>query len=264
MPNYTRPGVEASARLAKIRNTSIWDAIERQYGAMIEMKGGSKLRQLDATREALGKKLQSEKNPFLCTEDLFQVVEWKFGKGKPRHALWKHLKSIKDNELKEASRSAFQKAKEGDVKSAIEDLSKLSGVGPATASAVLSIYRPELFAFMDDEIIECLYDGKRGYTIKIYLDINSKCCEIADELGAEWSCSRVGRGLWTASRICATGGKDLTKDDQIKDAGDTDDNGDEKGSRNRSQRSRKQASKEKTDNEALVPDVATTKRRKTK
>jgi hypothetical protein len=214
----SRPGVDASKRLAKISDVEIWNAIERQYDLMIQKKGGEKLRQLDEDRETLGGKIRSEKNPSICLEELFQIVEWKFGKGKPRHALWKHLKSIQEKDLKSFSAESFQRAQEGDVKGAVEVLSRLSGVGPATASAILSIYRPENFTFMDDEVIEALYDdGKRGYTIKIYLEVNSKCQKIAQDLNEtktdssdSWSCHRVGRALWTASQICVTGGEDIT------------------------------------------------------
>ena len=207
--NITRPGVIASRRLAKIRDVKIWAAIEQQYDSMIEKKGGVKLRQLDETREALGEKLRSEKNPSISLDELFQVVEWKFAKGKPRHALWKHLKSIQQKDIDDFSKESFHKANSGDVKGAIEILAKLSGVGPATASAVLSIYRPDVFTFMDDEVIEALNeDKKRGYTVSIYLEVNSKCQEIAGTLG--WSCNRVGRALWTASQILAMGGEDLT------------------------------------------------------
>lgn len=211
--------MDASKRLSKIGSVSVWDAIDRHYDRMIKMKGGDKLSQLDEARSALGKKLRSEKNPFLCLDDLFQIVEWKFGKGKPRHALWKHLKSIQEKDLKTLSMESFERAQKGDVRGAVEELSKLSGVGPATASAILSIYKPEYFTFMDDEVIEALYDdGKRGYTIKIYLEVNTKCQKIAHDLNEEdrrnstasWTCHRVGRALWTASQICATGGEDLT------------------------------------------------------
>jgi hypothetical protein len=225
----TRPGVDASKRLSKISSVPVWDAIDRQYDRMIKMKGGDKLSQLDEARSALGKRLRSEKNPYLCLDDLFQIVEWKFGKGKPRHALWKHLKSIQENDLKTLSMESFERAQKGDVRGAVEELSKLSGVGPATASAILSIYNPDYFTFMDDEVIEALYDdGKRGYTIKIYLEVNSKCQKIARDLNqvdktestTSWTCHRVGRALWTASQICATGGEDLTLMDD-DDTGNT-------------------------------------------
>ena len=70
---------------------------------------------------------------------------------------------------------------------------------PAASSAILSFFRPDLFVFMDDEVIECLYDGKREYNLKVYGEINTKCKSIATQLGDDWTPRRVGRALWSAA-----------------------------------------------------------------
>ena len=59
---------------------------------------------------------------------------------------------------------------------------ELQGVGPATASVILCLYRPDIFVFMADKVVECLYEGKRGYTNKIYMPINDHCRDIASQL----------------------------------------------------------------------------------
>ncbi|KAL7523168.1 hypothetical protein ACHAXR_000051 [Thalassiosira sp. AJA248-18] len=95
-------------------------------------------------------------------------------------------------------------------------LCELRGVGPATASAILCLYRPDIFAFMDDEVIECLYDGKRGYTLKIYLEVNERCREIATELNkarkndgtSEWTPCKVGKALWALATMSAVNDED--------------------------------------------------------
>ena len=102
-------------------------------------------------------------------------------------------------------------------------------MGPATASAILCLYRPDAFAFMDDEVIECLYDGKRGYTLKIYAAVNDRCGEIAAELNEaptgggnevdgeagsssekkeKWTSFRVGKALWTVATMSAASDED--------------------------------------------------------
>ena len=207
MPKYTRPGVEAAARLAKrTDDKQLWELIEGQYSDMILEKGGSTLSELDNFCESLGKKLQQ--NPYtLSKADLLEVINWKFTKGKPRHALKKLLNSNSEEDIGQAWNAAAAYA-QSNAKCAIDSLSILKGVGPATASAFLSLYNPENFVFMDDEVIECLYEGKRRYTVKIYLDVNDKCITIANTLG--WTPRRVGRALWTAARIQASGGNDLT------------------------------------------------------
>ena len=147
------------------------------------------------------------------------------------------LKSNSDEEINVPSLSAFAAADKipiddpnGDYKKqisqAINHLCELKGVGPATASALLSLYAPENFAFMDDEVIECLYDGKRGYTLKIYLELNQKCREIAGELNTamgtylEWTSARVGKALWTVATMAATNDQErlsaiLDRDDVV-------------------------------------------------
>lgn len=210
MTKYTRPGVEAAARLAKrIDDKQLWERIEAQYSTMILGKGGSKLSELDNFCESLGKKLREDQYT-LSKADLLEVINWKFTKGKPRHALKKLLNSNSEEDISQAWNAAAANSR-SNAKCAIDSLSLLKGVGPATASAFLSLYNPENFAFMDDEVIECLHEGKRGYTVKIYLDINEKCITIANTLG--WTPRRVGRALWTAARIQASGGDDLTVQD---------------------------------------------------
>ena len=131
-------------------------------------------------------------------------------KGKARPALRKYLSISTDAEVKQKTTEGFgfvekEIINENDVKAALSAISELSGVGPATASAVLSLYRPEKFVFMDDEVVECLYDRKRDYKLSTYLEINEKCAKLARELGEGWHPRRVGKVLWTASRLLATG-----------------------------------------------------------
>mmetsp|Transcript_28165 Transcript_28165/g.81426 ORF Transcript_28165/g.81426 Transcript_28165/m.81426 type:complete len:295 (+) Transcript_28165:80-964(+) len=211
MPSYTRPGVAAAARLAALKGPSrksIWEKIEAKYDEAMMEKGGVKLVKLDRFCQKLSSKIVSVDEPSITREELLKVVDWKFAKGKPRYALLNRLKS--NQNVDECSREAFAESKEGNRREAIDALCALNGVGPATASAILSLHRGDIFAFMDDEVVEALYEGKRGYTFKIYNEMNSRCAELAQELGDEWSTRRVGRALWTAARLCASGEEDLT------------------------------------------------------
>lgn len=213
----SRAGVEASIRLSSIIDQTTWTDIESQYKDMLsKKKGGTELTELDTFCEELGKKLCSSKkeNLSLSVEEFEKTIEWKFLKGKPRHALWKYIKSNSAKEVATCSQNAFHRAEQNDIKGAVNEFCKLKGIGPASASAYLSRFKPELFCFMDDEVIETLFNGKRGYTISIYLQINSRCQELADSLEGEnalWTPARVGRALWTAARISAEGLPDLTK-----------------------------------------------------
>eukprot|EP00560_Eucampia_antarctica_P004356 CAMPEP_0197841474 /NCGR_PEP_ID=MMETSP1437-20131217/46202_1 /TAXON_ID=49252 ORGANISM="Eucampia antarctica, Strain CCMP1452" /NCGR_SAMPLE_ID=MMETSP1437 /ASSEMBLY_ACC=CAM_ASM_001096 /LENGTH=288 /DNA_ID=CAMNT_0043451239 /DNA_START=13 /DNA_END=877 /DNA_ORIENTATION=- len=97
-------------------------------------------------------------------------------------------KQVKDSSLRAFSGiQELNKDSHDNIKGSINSLCELKGVGPATASAILCMVRPDLISFMDDEVIECLYDGKRGYTYKIYEKVNQRCTELANALGDDWT-----------------------------------------------------------------------------
>eukprot|EP00594_Rhizosolenia_setigera_P009773 CAMPEP_0178977786 /NCGR_PEP_ID=MMETSP0789-20121207/24731_1 /TAXON_ID=3005 /ORGANISM="Rhizosolenia setigera, Strain CCMP 1694" /LENGTH=274 /DNA_ID=CAMNT_0020667321 /DNA_START=15 /DNA_END=839 /DNA_ORIENTATION=+ len=212
----TRPGVTAGIKLIKSleeeentnekeKSLKIWETIESQYDEMILEKGGTKLKELDNYCNNLSNKLSLKQQQNITKENLLKIIEWKFTKGKPRNALWGRLRSNTDQAVKEASQESFSKviAVNNDD---VEDCVK---------SAILSLYSSKNFAFMDDEVIESvLYNKKRAYTLKIYLEMNEKCMQIADVLNNinesdEWNARRVGRAIWTACLLSASGRLDM-------------------------------------------------------
>jgi hypothetical protein len=60
------------------------------------------------------------------------------------------VKSLDEAVVETASRKAF--AALPDLSKAISELTVLKGVGPATASAVLAAYAPDVAPFMSDEV----------------------------------------------------------------------------------------------------------------
>jgi hypothetical protein len=46
------------------------------------------------------------------------------------------------------------------IQEALEHLMVLKGVGPATASALLSLIRPDVFCYMYDEVIDCFEENR--------------------------------------------------------------------------------------------------------
>jgi hypothetical protein len=255
--HWTRPGVEAAARLVSLpplsslfpsllseqitKNDTVksWNMALSCYTTMIKVKGGTKLYKLDQQRDGIGKQWKLNSNNTSLTKDqlLNIIIPWKFLKGKPRNALKPLLQSNSEEEVKRCCKAAFQFAdklvnnnnnsnstnstnNEQYIQESIQSICNLKGVGPATASAILSIYNPQHFCFMDDEVIECLYDKKRGYTLKIYMEVNERCLEIARLLndcsscgeggekgGGEgnesWTPASVGKALWTVATMSA-------------------------------------------------------------
>eukprot|EP00574_Skeletonema_japonicum_P008574 CAMPEP_0201726274 /NCGR_PEP_ID=MMETSP0593-20130828/9357_1 /ASSEMBLY_ACC=CAM_ASM_000672 /TAXON_ID=267983 /ORGANISM="Skeletonema japonicum, Strain CCMP2506" /LENGTH=311 /DNA_ID=CAMNT_0048217747 /DNA_START=38 /DNA_END=973 /DNA_ORIENTATION=- len=253
--HWSRPGVEAAARLVSLpisssssdhdeANLKSWNTALSYYESTIKAKGDTKLYNLDQQRQLLARQWRDSDNGYnsqdnndeQCSSSMTKdqllnvIIPWKFGKGKPRNALKPLLQSNKEGDVIEASMLAFNFAEssianndndDGDVhhyiQEAIKSLCQLSGVGPATASAVLSAYCPQSFAFMDDEVIECLYEAKRGYTLKIYMAVNDRCVDIAEQLNeascsgsdgsggntSEWTPADVAKALWTVATMSA-------------------------------------------------------------
>jgi hypothetical protein len=221
---YSRPGVERAVELVQCTNKNLWRNIHVRYAEMLEAKGGKELVESDhfCMNHLKDRMLQHK---CITKEELLKIVQWKFLKGKPRHALMNLLKSNSETDVKDHTKSGMMFADDNNIDGAINEIAKLRGVGPATASAILSIFKPSLFAFMDDEVIECLYEGKRGYTTTIYRHINDECIKLANQLNSickedncndnddEWNPHRVGMTLWTAARLRATG---FDKDDKAE------------------------------------------------
>lgn len=67
-----------------------------------------------------------------------------------RPRLLDFVSSLDDAVVKSASEKAFQSLP--DVTKAVAELTVLKGVGPATASAVLAAFSPQLTPFMSDEV----------------------------------------------------------------------------------------------------------------
>lgn len=98
----------------------------------------------------------------------------------------------------------------------MERLTSLKGIGPATASAVLSFHpaRTCSCAFMSDEALRFFGitatgkpDGKLDYTLKNWEKLQKSCMEKAEELNSqqeegdeeqeEWTACSVERAIWT-------------------------------------------------------------------
>lgn len=67
-----------------------------------------------------------------------------------RPRLLDFVSSLAEDVVKSASQKAFQSLP--DISKAISELTVLKGVGPATASAILAAYAPEVAPFMSDEV----------------------------------------------------------------------------------------------------------------
>lgn len=67
-----------------------------------------------------------------------------------RPRLLDFVSSLDEAVVKSASQKAFQSLP--DISKAVSELTVLKGVGPATASAILAAYAPDVAPFMSDEV----------------------------------------------------------------------------------------------------------------
>jgi hypothetical protein len=169
---------------------------------------------------------------FFTKDELEKIVLWKHATGKKRPFNNKYINANSDTNVRHHSGLAISLAMKiqldeclnengvltakgkKSIQDAIVALTKgISGVGPATASAMLTIVRPDIFCYMYDEAVDC-FEGKRSYTISNYLGVNTRCLETANHLGFGWTTNRVAKTIWTAARFFALNGKDLTEEDE--------------------------------------------------
>jgi hypothetical protein len=107
------------------------------------------------------------------------------------------------------------------VSKALKNISTLYGIGPATASAVLSV-KYESVPFMSDEsVMFSLKIAKKQikYSMGEYKLVYAALNSIADTLNGydnedvfKWSARKVDRAIWSSMKIEALGGDKSTLD----------------------------------------------------
>ncbi|URD76391.1 hypothetical protein MUK42_08531 [Musa troglodytarum] len=157
--------------------------------------------------------LRRDPRPFLTKPELRRLMQWKLSRGKWRPRLLDYVSSLDEASVESASRRAF--AALPDLSKAVSELTVLKGVGPATASAVLAAYAPDVAPFMSDEAMIAAMGNAKEYTLKQYLAFAEKLQTKAKDLSAEgniFTPSDVERALWS-SAVGSKLLKSLPKDD---------------------------------------------------
>uniref|UniRef100_A0A0E0D618 HhH-GPD domain-containing protein n=1 Tax=Oryza meridionalis TaxID=40149 RepID=A0A0E0D618_9ORYZ len=138
--------------------------------------------------------------PSLAKPELVRLLQWKLSRGKWRPRLMDFVKGLDDAVVESASRKAF--AALPDLRKAIPELTVLKGVGPATASAVLAAYAPDVAPFMSDEAMVAALGNAKEYTLKQYLTFAEKLQTKSKELSSGdevFTPSDVERALWSSA-----------------------------------------------------------------
>jgi len=180
----------------------LWKEALSSYSSRIESLNKPNLLSLDDFyRNQLPPVLhQRNPNPYITTAELSKLMQWKLTRGKWRPRLLDFVSSLDEAAVNSASSKAFQSLP--DVSKAVSELTVLKGVGPATASAVLAAYAPDLAPFMSDEAMEAALGNSKDYSLKQYLLFADKLQTKAKELSSEcdsFSPSDVERALWSSA-----------------------------------------------------------------
>ncbi|KAJ6391302.1 hypothetical protein OIU77_025315 [Salix suchowensis] len=150
-------------------DVSLWKNSLDAYSTRIQSLNKPNLVSLDDFYRVELPSLIHQRNPgpHITTLELSKLMQWKLSRGKWRPRLLDFVSSLDESHVKSASQKAFQSLP--DVSKAVSALTVLKGVGPATASAVLAAYAPDVAPFMSDEAMEAALGNSKEYTLKQYL-----------------------------------------------------------------------------------------------
>jgi hypothetical protein len=124
---------------------------------------------LDKQWNDLSSKCASKDVFSLSLDDLKLVMDWKLQRGKFRPQLKSLIESNSDDNVQSITKEAFSKKWPENL----NILTKLRGVGPATATAILSLVDPSV-PFFSDEVAGMILKQKLKYTVKevlLYVDL---------------------------------------------------------------------------------------------
>jgi hypothetical protein len=99
-------------------------------------------------------------------------------------------------ETKKALRALFKK---NDLPASIQYMCNLKGIGPATASAIITAAAPDRAVYMADECLAAVPEIEGiDYTLTEYLELLKHITQAVARLGpSEWNPHQVELALWT-------------------------------------------------------------------
>jgi hypothetical protein len=181
-----------------------WHEALGSYPRVIAAQGSDRLVTLDDWyRNELPALLASRQEPYIALDELEEIAAWKMTRGTWRERNRQLIKGNPPEAVIEASRKAFSEVP--DLRKPTNTLSALAGVGPATASAALAAYAPQIYPFFDDLVAAQIPDlGPVAFTVKYYVSYAQALSERAEQLRHTcdergWTPHDVAQALWAAS-----------------------------------------------------------------
>ncbi len=179
-------------------DSDAWRAALDRYEAVIEAQGSKVLPELDRWyRDELPGLIAARKRPHVTHAELVRVTEWKMARG-----IWRprNLQLVRGNDADLVERTSGDAlAKIPHASEPIAILSKLAGVGPATASAVVSAAAPDIYPFFDELVAAKLPGlGQVTFTPREYAKYAEALRDRAKRLGKGWTPVMVERTVWAS------------------------------------------------------------------
>lgn len=180
-----------------------WQEALDNYPEVIAAQGSDRLAGLDRWYdEELPQLVRARDEPLVTLEELQQVAAWKMTRGVWRERNRQLIAGNPPEVIKETSRKAF--AASPDPRKPITLLSELAGVGPATASAVMAAYAPEVYPFFDELVAGQIGGlGPVAFTAKYYAAyaeaLRARAGRLSAECGRTWTPHGVAQALWANS-----------------------------------------------------------------
>ncbi|KAI1204816.1 DUF1479-domain-containing protein [Annulohypoxylon truncatum] len=124
----------------------------------------------------------------MTLDNVKTLVDWKLRHGKFRPTLMKLVSSNDETVVEKTIQEAIEKYRENsDAPKALITISKLKGIGPATASLLLSVYGPDNVIFFSDEAFYWLCRGGQAspikYNAKEYQELGTAAHSLIQRLG---------------------------------------------------------------------------------
>ena len=211
-PDKLRPGSAAAGLLWKLKKDKIdqWSQTLDSYKQCIELlnKALSKA-QANLSKQnfvdddnwkenELPKLIKEQKH--LTLKQLERLMIWKLRRGVFRPTLMGLIRRNDNKSVIEVTTAGF-KAAELNIGEGLDILCKLKGVGPATASVILSVYLPSEVPFMSDEAMDAVLGLPRLYTKAQFIQYQKALIEKSKQLGSTWSPSVIENALWCAAML---------------------------------------------------------------
>lgn len=177
-------------------DTEEWRSALGRYTNVVAQQGSARLPALDAWyRDELPDAIAARDPRHVTLDELARLTEWKMSRGVWRPRNLALVRGNAPEAVIEASADALELVP--DPARPIARLSKLAGVGPATASAVLAAAAPETYPFFDDLVAaQTPVSGPVAFTPAYYARYGEAIRKRAERLGNGWTPVMVERALW--------------------------------------------------------------------